>query len=233
MVPSATPSDLRKGLEYLREAIALDPNYARAYAKLADAHILLAMTSDVAPMESFPQAKNAVVRALAIDPELAEARVSMGIIKFWFDWDWGGAEAEFKRAIAAPHGPTRPRTRSMGTCCSNMGDHTGALQQMRRALDYEPHSALANALFAQCLYYEARYDESLAHLRKDPRSGSGLWLTYNMIGRIYGVKGLTEMRWRPSARRPRWADLRSSGLLPAIRSRRVASARRPGRFSTS
>jgi serine/threonine protein kinase/Flp pilus assembly protein TadD len=182
-----TPSDLRKGLEYLREAIELDPNYARAYAKLADAHILLAMTSDVAPKESFPHAKTAAARALTIDPELAEARVSMGIIKFWFDWDWGGAEAEFKRAIAAQRPDPSAHT-FYGHLLSNLGDHTGALQQMRRALDYEPHSALANALFAQCLYYERRYDESLAHLQKTLDLDPSLWLTYNMIGRIYGVK---------------------------------------------
>ena len=184
-----TPSDLRKGLEYLHEAVALDPTYGRAFAKLADAHILLAMTSDVAPKESFPQAKSAAARALAIDPELAEARVSMGIIKFWFDWDWGGAEAEFKRAIAARQPDPSAHT-FYGHLLSNMGDHTGALQQMRRALDYEPHSALANALFAQCLYYEGRYDESLAHLQKTLDLDRKLWLTYNMIGRIYGLKGM-------------------------------------------
>ena len=61
---------------------------------------------------------------------------------------------------------------------------------MRRALDYEPHSALANALFAQCLYYQGRYDDSLGHLRKTLVLDPGLWLTHNMIGRIYGQKGM-------------------------------------------
>ena len=167
-----TPDDLRKGLEYLREAVALDPGYGRAHAKLADAYILLAMTSDVAPKESFPHARTAAERALAIDPGLSEARVSMGIIKFWFDWDWSGAEAEFKRAIAAERPDPAAHT-FYGHLLSNLGDHTGALQEMRRALDYEPHSALANALFAQCMYYEGRDDDSLAHLQKDARTRPG------------------------------------------------------------
>ena len=184
-----TPADLRKGVEYLREAVLVDPDYGRAYARLADAHILLAMTSDVAPKESFPQAKAAAARALAIDPELSEARVSMGIIKFWHDWDWSGAEAEFRRAIAAQ--PRDPAAHTFyGHLLSNLGDHTGALQEMRRALDYEPHSALTNALFAQCLYYDGRYDESLAHLQKTLDLDPKLWLTHNMIGRIYGIKGM-------------------------------------------
>jgi len=184
-----TPDDLRKGLEYLRQATALDPSYGRAHAKLADAYILLAMTSDVAPKESFPHARTAAERALAIDPGLSEARVSMGIIKFWFDWDWSGAEAEFKRAIAAERPDPAAHT-FYGHLLSNLGDHTGALQEMRRALDYEPHSALANALFAQCMYYEGRDDESLAHLRKTLDLDPALWLTHNMMGRIYGRKGM-------------------------------------------
>ena len=182
-----TPEDLQRGLEYLREAVMLDPGYARAYARLADAHILLAMTSDVAPKAAFPQARTAAERALAIDPELSEARVSMGIIKFWFDWDWSGAEAEFRRAIAAT--PPDPAAHTFyGHLLSNLGDHTRALQEMRRALDYEPHSALANALFAQCMYYEGRYDESLAHLQKTLDLDRGFWMTHNMLGRIYGLK---------------------------------------------
>jgi serine/threonine-protein kinase len=182
-----TPGDLRKGLEYLSEAVALDPGYGRAHAKLADAYILLAMTSDVAPKESFPRARTAAERALAIDPGLSEARVSMGVIKFWFDWDWSGAEAEFRRAIAAER-PDPAAHIFYGHLLSNLGDHTRALQEMRRALDYEPHSALANALFAQCMYYEGRYDESLAHLRKTLELDPALWLTHNMMGRIYGWK---------------------------------------------
>jgi eukaryotic-like serine/threonine-protein kinase len=183
-----TPDDLRKGLEYLREAVALDPGYGRAHAKLADAYILLAMTSDVAPKEAFPHARTAAERALAIDLELSEARVSMGLIKFWFDWDWSGAEAEFRRAIGAKRPDPAAHT-FYGHLLSNLGDHTGALQEMRRALDYEPHSAVANALFAQCLYYQGRYDESLMHLRKTLDLDPALWLTYNMMGRIHGLQG--------------------------------------------
>ena len=112
-------------------------------------HILLAMTSDVAPKESFPHARTAAERALAIDPGLSEARVSMGIIKFWFDWDWSGAEAEFKRNCRRTAGPGRAHL--LWTPALQPRRSPGALQEMRRALDYEPHSALANALFAQCL----------------------------------------------------------------------------------
>ena len=188
-VQRRTPDDLRKGIEYLREAVGLDPRYGRAHAVIAEAHILLAMTSDVAPKVSFPEARAAAERALAIDPELSEARVSMGIIKFWFDWDWSGAAAEFRRAIAG----TRPDPAAhtfYGHLLSNLGDHTGALQEMRRALDYEPHSPLINALFAQTLSYQGRDDDALERLHKALDLDPKLWLTHNIMGRIYARKGM-------------------------------------------
>jgi serine/threonine-protein kinase len=182
-----TSADLRKAVGYLQDAVTADPTYGRAYAKLADAYILLAMTSDVPPRESFPAARTAAERALEMDPTLSEARVSMGIIKFWYDWDWSGAEAEFKRALASER-PDPAAHAFYGHLLSNLGDHTGALEQLRRALDYEPHSPFINALFAQCFYYQGRYDESLAHLQKTLELDPALWLTHNMMGRNYERK---------------------------------------------
>ena len=188
-VERRTPEDLRKGLEYLREAVTIDPTYAGAYAKLADAHIFLAMTRDVAPKDSFPQARAAAERALAIDPTLGEARVSMGIIKFWYEWDWSGAEAEFRRAMEG-HRPEPAARVFYGHLLSNLGDHTRATQELRRALDDQPYSPIANAIFAQALYYEHRYDESIAHLHKTLELDPALWLTHNILGRAYAWKGM-------------------------------------------
>ena len=189
------------------------------------------MTSDVAPKESFPHARTAAERALAIDPGLSEARVSMGIIKFWFDWDWSGAEAEFKRAIVAERPDPAAHT-FYGHLLSNLGDHTGALQEMRRALDYEPHSALANALFAQCLYYQGRYDDSLAHLRKTLDLDPSLWLTHNMMGRIYGRKAMYREALLAFDRA---TELGGSLVVRAAAGYTLAAsggATRPARFST-
>lgn len=189
-VERRTPEDLRKGLEYLREAVTIDPTYAGAYAKLADAHILLAMTRDVAPKDSFPHAKAAAERALAIDPALGEARVSMGIIKFWYEWDWNGAEAEFRRAMEGERPEPAARV-FYGHLLSNLGDHTRATQELRRALDDQPYSPFANAIFAQALYYQGRHDDAIAHLRhKTLELDPSLWLTHNILGRAYAWKGL-------------------------------------------
>ena len=89
---------MNKGIEYFQQAIAKDPNYAMAYAGLADSYISLG-SGFVVPKEAFPKAKEAALRALEIDDTLAEAHASLGFIKANYDWDWSGGEREFQRAI--------------------------------------------------------------------------------------------------------------------------------------
>jgi len=93
-----TPEWIRKGIECFDQAIKLDANYAQAYAGLADSYAISA--SGLPPLERLPKAKAAAERALELDDTLAEAHASLGFIRYKFDWDWAGAEASFKRAMA-------------------------------------------------------------------------------------------------------------------------------------
>ncbi len=83
-----------------RQAIRLDPNYARAYTGVADAYAIAGNFGWMAPREAFPQAREAVDKALALNPELAEAHVSLGAILSWYEWDFAGADRAFQRALA-------------------------------------------------------------------------------------------------------------------------------------
>ena len=88
-----TAESIRKGIENLEKAIPIDSNYAPGYAALADCYSWLAfLTSSTAPNEVYPKAKKAALRAVDLDSELAEAHASLAQIKFYFDWDWQGAE---------------------------------------------------------------------------------------------------------------------------------------------
>src|SRR6202011_951570 len=91
---------LERAIVHLRQATQLDPNYALVYSGLADSYCSLGVIGDVAPAEVFPKARIAAAQALALDSSLAEAHTSLAYVKFSYDWDWNGAEAEFKRAIA-------------------------------------------------------------------------------------------------------------------------------------
>jgi TolB-like protein len=89
----------RKGIEYFQQAIEQDPGYALANVGLADSYNLVGASEILPPKEAFPRAKTAAMRALEIDNTLAEAHTSLAYLKFRFEWDWSGAESDFKRAI--------------------------------------------------------------------------------------------------------------------------------------
>jgi DNA-binding winged helix-turn-helix (wHTH) protein len=99
-----TAAALEKGIRYFQQAIEKDPQYARAYAGLADCYAILSQCSRRPPTETMPKARAAAIEALRIDDTLAEAHASLGLVKMLYDWDWPGAEAEFQRALAIDPG---------------------------------------------------------------------------------------------------------------------------------
>jgi serine/threonine protein kinase/TolB-like protein len=190
-VEKRTLADIQKGIEYFEKAVVEDPRYARAYAGLAEAHCTLPMSCDVPPKESFPQAKAAAARALTIDSSLAEAHVSMGMINFWYDWDWKNAEVEFSRAITLnPNDSTAHRW--YGHLLSNLSRPSEAIEETRRALDLDPFSLVSNSLLGQCYYHERRYREAIEQLRKTIELNSNFWLSHHMLGRVYEREGMYE-----------------------------------------
>ncbi|MGH9852041.1 MAG: winged helix-turn-helix domain-containing protein, partial [Blastocatellia bacterium] len=90
---------LKKAVGHFEQTIALAPNYALAYAGLADCYNLLSILEVMPPQEAFPKARAAAVKALEIDDTLAEARASLGWTKWVYDWDWPGSEREFRREL--------------------------------------------------------------------------------------------------------------------------------------
>jgi len=95
-----TPPDLKKGIDFFRQAIAIDTLYAAAYSGIADCYTALGYGSFIAPKEAFPKALEAATKALALDSTLAEPHASLGYYNFYYEWDWAAAEQEFRIAIA-------------------------------------------------------------------------------------------------------------------------------------
>lgn len=94
-----TDADIEKGMEYFEKAIELDPEFALAYAGLAQSYNIISFYSHLNPGEAFPVAKELVQKALEKDNSIAEAHVASAFIKVYYDWDWEGGEREFKKAI--------------------------------------------------------------------------------------------------------------------------------------
>ena len=154
---------LRQGVRAFEAAIEHDPLYARAWAALAESHALLGLSLfDVMPTrESMPRAKAAALKALEIDPELPEAYAALGWVRFHHDWDWGGAEHDFRQSLEL--GPEVATTRHWYSFfLSVMGRAEEAQEQARRALQLDPLSLIVTANLAQPAYYARRFGEAAA-----------------------------------------------------------------------
>src|SRR5207253_1020954 len=129
-----TVDDFKRAIPYFQQAIDKDPNYALAQSGLADSYALLAAFGVALPKELMPQAKAAAMKALALDDNLAEAHASLGQILMYYDWDFNGAEREFKRAIELnPNYPTAHHWHAENL--SLLQRHDEALSEIRRALE--------------------------------------------------------------------------------------------------
>jgi len=179
---------LERAIVHLRQATQLDPNYALAYSGLADAYCSLGVIGDVAAAEVFPKARTAAEKALALDSSLAEAHTSLAYVKFSYDWDWNGAEAEFKRAIALnPNYATAHQW--YGQFLRLMGREEEAIVQGQKSLDLDPMSLIINVEAGLPYHYLQRYDEALRHYRKALEMDPNFALAHHDIGWVLEAQG--------------------------------------------
>lgn len=181
-------AQIRKAIDYFNEVVRQDPEHARAFAGLADCHIILPITSDVPSLSAFPKAKAALEKALSIDNSLAEAYTSLGTIKFWFDWDWMGAERAYQHAIdlnpnyAVAH-------LYYAHCLSNWGKHSKALEEILLARRLDPLSPIINTLYAEFLYHARRYAEAMPQFTKALELDPQFWGAHIAVAKVYEQTG--------------------------------------------
>jgi len=165
--------------KYLRRAIALDPNYARAYAGLSD--VLQWMALPATREEKFAEASRAAHKALELDPGLAEGHAALGLIAMNYDWDWAGAEREFQSAIALnPQYPTGHHWYAEYLNCQ--GRFEEALREINLAIGLSPTLPVLHHDTGKILVFARRYEEAEIGLREtltlNPNFGDAyFWLT--------------------------------------------------------
>lgn len=158
-----TAADLRRAIERFREAAALDPDYGRAYAGLADALILLPFYGAARPRDSFRQARDAARRAIELDPDLAEAHTSLAYTDFVYSHDWQAAECGFRRALQ--HGTHYPTAHHWyAFLLTALGRHDEAIQLAHRALELDPLSLVISSDLAMAYYFARSNDDAISHL---------------------------------------------------------------------
>ena len=185
----STPEGFTKAIEYFQQAIAIDPNYALAYAGLADCYTLLPALAFLPPKEAYPKAREAALKALQLDDTLAEAHTSLALVKAQHDWDWSGAEKEFQRAIAL--NPDYAMAHGWyGWTLANTGRCEESIAEAKRALELDPLSLYANSFLGIAFYHARRYDQAIEQFRKalelDPNSS----FSHSFLGLAYVYKSM-------------------------------------------
>jgi eukaryotic-like serine/threonine-protein kinase len=160
-----TEESLRKGIQYFREAIESDQSFASAYAGLADSFITLATNIPLPPHDAMPKAKAAAMKAIEIDDGLAEAWASLGAVKWWFDWDWEGAEEAYLRAIELnPNYATAHDGYAM--LLSARGRFDEAVEQFSKAADLDPLSLIIAVHAGWPFYFARDFESAIKRFRK-------------------------------------------------------------------
>jgi DNA-binding winged helix-turn-helix (wHTH) protein/TolB-like protein/tetratricopeptide (TPR) repeat protein len=186
-----TDDGFLKSLEYFQQAIEKDPNFALAHAGVASSYNALGGFNVRPPKEVYPKARSAALAALNLDPLLAQVHTELAMVNFGFDWDWAGAEREFKRALEINPSDSNARY-FYSFYLVSMGQFDNAVAEMRKAQELDPVSLAKLTGLGQVLLLARRYDEALEQCRKalemDPNLGFAHWL----LGLAYMYKGSYE-----------------------------------------
>jgi DNA-binding winged helix-turn-helix (wHTH) protein/TolB-like protein/tetratricopeptide (TPR) repeat protein len=177
-----------KGRDYFQQAIDKDPNYALAYAGLADAYNALGGFDALASRDAFPGAREAAEKALKLDDSLAEAHSALAVVKFSFDWDFPGAQREFQRALAINPGYSDAH-QTNGYYLMAMGRFEEALREMKRALELDPLSLEKTAAIGEVLYHQRRYDQAIEQYRRALEIDTNSGFTHWALGRTFVAQG--------------------------------------------
>jgi DNA-binding winged helix-turn-helix (wHTH) protein/TolB-like protein/Flp pilus assembly protein TadD len=179
-----TDEGLRRSIEFFQRATMSDQHYALPFAGLADSYTLLASYGVESAKQAYPNAEAAALKALELDPSLAEAHTSLGMVAFYYEWNWPRAEDEFRRSIALNSNYALAHT-WYALDLAAVGRHEESIAQMRRALEIDELSLSANTELGRVYYWNHQYDQAIAAYRRaldlDPqfaRAHTRLGITY-------------------------------------------------------
>ena len=186
-----TEEDIRKAIGYFQQAINKDPNYALAYAGLADSYLVMSLYSSAPWQDTYRQAKAAATKALEIDDNLAEAHATLASTRAGEEWDLAGALTELARAIQLnPNYATGHQWYAEYLICS--GDAEKAIAEIRRAQELDPLSLVINSTYGSVLFQARRFDDALAQARKTLGMDANFYLGHQLLAEVYEQRGMFE-----------------------------------------
>ncbi len=184
-----TGEGFTKAIDYFNQAIENDSNYALAYVGLADCYTMLADYDWLPPTEAAKKAKGAITKALQIDDSLAEAHASLADIRRFFDWDWSGAEKEYKRGIEL--NPNYVSAHQWyAEYLAAMGRHDEAIREMRRAEELDPLSVVIKSAAGWIFFFSHDYELAIERCQRVIEMDPGYGEVYSQLRRAYEQKGM-------------------------------------------
>jgi len=187
-----TEEGFNKAIEYFQQAVDKDPDYALAYAGLADSYVLLGWNSYLPPKEVFPKGKAAAVAALKLDPDLAEAHAPLAATLWLNSWQWENAETEFKRSLEL--GPTYPTANHWyAEYMMTMGRQEEAIAKIKTGQELDPLSLIINVAVGWAYYHARRHDEAVEQLLRTAELDPNYPVTYWILGLVHRKMGLYEL----------------------------------------
>jgi serine/threonine-protein kinase len=184
-----SPEGLQKAIEYFNRAVDADPAYALAYAGLADTYNAISFFTVLPPRDSMPKAKAAAARALDIDPDLAEAHISLAYTSFTFDWNWPEATRHIEQALALNRGAVRDSS-SYAFYLTVAGRFDEAIRVSKEAVDRDPLSASASHTYAVQLGLARHIDEAIAECRRTIEIDPNFAVAHDVLGALLSETGL-------------------------------------------
>jgi TolB-like protein/DNA-binding winged helix-turn-helix (wHTH) protein/Flp pilus assembly protein TadD len=176
-----TPEAMQRAIDSFQQATVADPTYALGWANLAMAYGTSPINSDVEPRRVFPHTRDAAVRAVAANPDVAEAQHALGHVDWAFEWDWPAAEAAFRRAIELDPSYSLVHL-VLGHLLSQTGRHAEAEPFMRRARESDPLNPLSYALSSQVAFQARDYADALQHANHAIALDQEFWIGHQMRG---------------------------------------------------
>jgi eukaryotic-like serine/threonine-protein kinase len=183
-----TSDQLQKAIAEYQRAIQLDPSYALAYVGLSEAYHILPVNADAASQEVLPKAKDAALKALELDPQLSDGHAALAFVLGQYDWDWAGAEKEYKRAIELS--PNNSIARAYySRMLTFLGRHSEAIAEAERARELDPMSTLASFLLGMAYSYARQYDRAARELAQCLEMNPKFWPAHFFLGQVYEQQG--------------------------------------------
>jgi serine/threonine protein kinase/tetratricopeptide (TPR) repeat protein len=184
-----TEDGFKRSVAYFKDAIDKDPAYALAYSGLADSYSLLGEMCAVRPHDSFPAARTYAEKAISLDDSLAEAHLSLGIVKLFYDWDVQSAEKELRRGKEL--NPSDPQIYHFyAHYLQFVGRLEEARNELKQALELDPTNLVVNAEFGYADHYMRREDAAIAELRKTLELDPAFVYASVVLAQAYEEKGM-------------------------------------------